>query len=111
MANDTDVCPASADPAQADGYGDGVGDACDVCLAAADPLQRDTDGDGFGNRCDGDLDQNGVVNFGDLAGLRLRFFGSDPDADLDGNGTVNFGDLAIFRAGFLEPPGPSALAP
>lgn len=106
-----DVCPDDADPQQSDGDGDGAGDACDVCLEAHDPLQTDADGDGFGNACDADLDGNGVVNFVDLAAMKLAFFGTDPVADLTGDGVVNFGDLQVMKGAFFGPPGPSARAP
>jgi hypothetical protein len=57
------------------------------------------------------LNNNGFVNYADLALFRQRFAGRDGDADFDGNGAVNFADLAILRSLFGKPPGPSALAP
>ena len=36
-------------------------------------IQRDTDGDGFGNVCDGDLNNDGIVNFADLARFKQFF--------------------------------------
>jgi glucose/arabinose dehydrogenase/PKD repeat protein len=100
---------------------DGVGDSVDNCTAVANgPVipdaggnsQRDTDGDGYGNVCDADLNQDGNVNFADLALFRAVFGTADPDADLNGSGgSVNAGDLAIFRALFGRPPGPSGLVP
>ncbi|GMW06365.1 MAG: hypothetical protein AMXMBFR8_11620 [Nevskiales bacterium] len=104
-----------------DADGDGIGDHRDNCtLAANGPLapdaggnsQRDADGDGFGNVCDADIDNNGFVNFVDLALFRAAFGSADAQADFDGNGgLVNFADLARFRACFGRAPGPSALAP
>ncbi|MHB1241661.1 MAG: hypothetical protein ACYC18_14355, partial [Gammaproteobacteria bacterium] len=67
----------------------------------------DTDHDGYGNRCDADFDENGIVNFADIAYLKSKFGTSDPNADLDGNGIVNFADLAIAKSLFGKPPGPS----
>ncbi len=70
-------------PQGADTDGDGVPDALDVCIlvpdgpAAPGPLalaQRDTNGDGFGNACDPDLNDDGIVNFSDLALLKRVFF-------------------------------------
>jgi len=90
---------------------DGVADGFDDCILVADPPQTDTNDDGFGDACDGDFDDDLIVNFRDLALLRRAFFGSEALFDLNGDGTVNFGDLAWFRTLFLQPPGPSALAP
>ena len=111
IANDADRCPATADPLQTDSDGDGIGDACDNCITVSNADQRDTDGDGYGNACDPDLNNDGVVNFSDLARLKAVFFKSDPDADLNGDGVVNFADLARMKQRFFQPPGPSALAP
>ena len=77
----------------------------DNCPLVANPDQRDTDFDGYGNACDADLDNDGFVNFAELARFRSRFGTSDPDADFDGNGFVNFADLARFRSMFGSEPG------
>jgi hypothetical protein len=104
-----DDCPAVSNSDQADSEGDGVGDVCDDCTLDANADQRDTDGDGYGNACDADFDENGVINFLDLAYLKSKFFGSDPDADLNGDGAVNFQDLALLKTQFFGPPGPSGV--
>ena len=91
--------------------GDGIPDVRDNCLLVKNPLQTDTDGDGFGNACDADLNNDGIVNFADLALMKRVFFTSDPDADLNGDGVVNFSDLAILKAAFFKPPGPGAIWP
>ena len=85
---------------------DGVPDETDNCTSVANPAQVDTDGDGFGNRCDPDFDQNGVVNFADLARLKQKFFQADALTDLNGDGVVNFADLAILKGSFFRAPGP-----
>ncbi|MDF1554656.1 MAG: dockerin type I domain-containing protein, partial [Deferrisomatales bacterium] len=107
----SDNCVLTFNPSQTDGDTDGVGTACDNCTLVANADQRDTDGDGYGNRCDPDFNNDGGVNFADLAYLKSVFLSGDPDADLNGDGGVNFGDLAILKSMFLGKPGPSALAP
>ena len=56
----------------------------DDCTLVPNPAQSDADHDGFGNACDPDFDENGVVNFGDLARMKSAFFGNDPIVDLTG---------------------------
>ena len=70
--------------------------------------QRDTDGDGFGNICDPDLNNDGIINFGDLVRFQSGWLSSEPDLDFNGDGAVNFGDLAILADYFLGSPGPGA---
>jgi predicted flap endonuclease-1-like 5' DNA nuclease len=111
VANAVDRCPATADGAQADSDGDGAGDACDDCQNVTNQDQRDSNGDGFGNACDADLNDDGIVNFADLARMKAVFFKNDADADLNGDGSVNFVDLAMLKQRFFQAPGSSALTP
>jgi hypothetical protein len=90
---------------------DTVTDLADNCFRVSNVNQCDTDMDDIGNFCDPDLDNDGAVNFSDLAEMKRVFFSSDPDADLNCDGSVNFGDLAIMKRHFFTPPGPSGLAP
>ncbi len=90
---------------------DGIEDGIDNCLGAANPGQQDTDTDGFGNWCDADFNNDGRVNYADLAEFRSKFGGTDAEANLDSVGPVNFADLARFKALFGKPPGPSGQVP
>lgn len=109
--DEDDACPLVSDANQSDADFDGRGDACDVCVERWNPEQGDANGDGYGDLCDGDIDGNGIVNFGDLALLRARFLTADPAADLNGDGVVNFVDLARLKERFLKPRGPAAARP
>ena len=88
---------------------DGVGDASDNCLDVSNPDQQDSDADGFGNLCDGDLNNDCMVDFSDLAQMKAVFFGDDDNADLNGDDSVNFVDFALLKALLFLPPGPSGL--
>jgi hypothetical protein len=90
---------------------DGVDDACDNCLLIPNPTQLDAGHDGYGNACDPDLNNDGVVNFADLAAMKKVFFKADAFADLNGDGVVNFADLAIMKKAFFKAPGPAAGKP
>ena len=93
-----------------DSDGDGTIDVQDNCINVANPAQIDSDNDNFGNACDADLNNDGVVNAGDLGILRARFFSTDPNADFNGDGVVNAIDLGVMSDGFFQPPGPSGVA-
>lgn len=111
VASNPNVAHALArvrDAKPADSDGDGIPDATDNCTFVANPDQRDSDGDGYGNACDADLNNDGIVNFADLAIVRQRFFTSDPHSDLNGDGIINFADLAILKQRFFQAPGPNA---
>ena len=90
--------------------GDGIDDVADNCIQISNFMQRDTDGDGFGNFCDPDLDNNGVVNFLDVA-LWVPSFSTvnTGDEDFNGDGLSNFSDFALFANYYLQSPGPSGL--
>ena len=98
-----------------DADNDGVPDGEDNCTLVANPSQCDSNDDGYGNACDGDLDDSGIINFGDLAIMKAAFFSTpvspnwNPDADLDCDGNVNFVDLGTQKSEFFGPPGPSGI--
>ncbi|MFK8032112.1 MAG: dockerin type I domain-containing protein [Gammaproteobacteria bacterium] len=95
----------------ADDDADQKADDLDNCSELANVSQLDADGDGYGNRCDPDFNNDGVVNFLDLAHFSNVFLSNDPVADLNGDGAVNFVDLPILADFFFMPPGPSGLIP
>ncbi|MFO0567641.1 MAG: thrombospondin type 3 repeat-containing protein [Polyangiaceae bacterium] len=85
----------------ADKDGDGVGDETDNCPATANPGQLDTDDDGKGNLCDTDDDGDGVIDTQDDCPLDANpgqlNHDSDPsgdacDADDDGDGVPDSKD-------------------
>ncbi len=98
-----------------DADSDGLGDNIDNCVLAANPSQTDADLDGLGNACDADINNDCLVNFGDLALLKAVFFPNpyDGNADFNDDGFVNFGDLALMKSAFFNGaspgPGPSGL--
>ena len=111
-----DNCPLTSNAAQTDTDFDGVGDTCDNCqyvpngpalTDAGGNSQLDTDGDGFGNICDPDLNNDGIVNFGDLVQFQAGWLGTQPGLDFNGDGVTNFGDLAIFSSYMFGEPGMS----
>ena len=62
VLNSIDKCPLLPDPDQADGDGDGVGDACDNCQEVINADQADSNGDGIGDACQ-DLSDNCLFVF------------------------------------------------
>jgi hypothetical protein len=91
--------------------GDALADPIDNCPFVANGNQADGDGDGVGDACEGmtvsaDIDGSGRVDGFDLARLG-RAFGAatgspryDPAADLDHDGLVDGTDLALFAPEF-----------
>ncbi len=88
---------------------DTIADALDNCSLVANEEQRDTDSDGIGNRCDPDLNNDGIINFADLAIFKSNMGTADSDSDFTGDGVVNYDDLMILRKMFGSAPGPSGV--
>ncbi len=98
ICDSEDNCPYTYNPAQNDGDGNGVGNACDVCYGNGgdsdgdgvcdnqdncpyvyNPAQNDGDGNGVGNPCDvcygngGDNDNDGICDNQDCAPFDANF--------------------------------------
>ena len=99
----TVAADASVTNSDTDAFNDGI----DNCVNVGNPDQRDTDLDGYGNACDGDLNNDGIVNFADMAVFKSVFGSTNSDADFDGDGSVDTVDLDMLEGMFGSAPGPS----
>ncbi|WP_421717534.1 thrombospondin type 3 repeat-containing protein [Algiphilus sp.] len=129
VEDDSDNCPSTANPGQADTDRDGLGNACDNtpngndpdgdgipdagdnCPGTSNPDQADDDGDGLGNACDStpqgsDPDQDGVPDADDNCPDVSNPDQEDSDNDGRGNAcddTPNGNDSSAPVAGFEFP--------
>lgn len=54
-----------------------------------------------GNPCAADLNDDGILDNGDISSFVALFLAGDPKADLNGDGIVDNGDISMFVAFFL----------
>jgi hypothetical protein len=82
IGNLCDNCVATANPTQAASDTDGLGDACDNCPAINNSNQADNDSDGVGDLCDSDDDDDAVPDVND----NCDFVVNSGQAETDGDG-------------------------
>ena len=98
LPDDSDNCPSTPNPDQADTDSDGQGDACDTdddgdgnpdandnCPLVSNPNQEDADADGQGDACDTDDDGDGVTDTGDNCPLVSNQNQANNDNDAQGD--------------------------
>jgi hypothetical protein len=81
----------------ADDDNDSVVNHMDNCPLTSNIGQADGDGDGIGNACDADLDNDGRVGTGDFMQFRSLWGTADGTADFDADGSVGMTDFMMFR--------------
>jgi hypothetical protein len=102
----SDNCPFTYNPTQADGDGDGVGDLCDNCVFVANSGQEDANADDVGDACEfDDVDGDGVENATDNCpdvfnpdqeGTPARGTACNGTGDLDGDGVPDNLDNCVL---------------
>lgn len=100
--NGFDNCPDVKNDDQADGDGDGVGDACDNCLDAANSDQADSDGNFIGDACElgmlynpaRDTDSDGIPDISDNCPTLINVDQRDSDNDSIGDACDNCQQVA-----------------
>lgn len=105
----SDGAASQAAVRETDTDGDGIPDSRDNCIAVKNPDQRDSDGDGYGDACDADLNNDGIVDAGDLKTFEEMARRADRRADVNGDGRTDQADAAFIRQRIGTVPGPSGL--